>query len=97
MNIEHYLEEETREIIVTIKIPRMQSGEYTYGDGMWSQDSVCVYIDKKYCDYTLNHLIYLDYKDSLQAGGPILHFDSEAEALKFAEDYKLMVEYARTD
>ena len=68
MNIEHQLDEETRDIVVTIRIPRIRKGEYTYGEGTWEVDNVCVYIDKKYCDYTLNHLIYLDYKDSLQAG-----------------------------
>lgn len=97
MNKTYEFDEEKQEFIITLRIPMYQSGEYTYGDGVWSQDSVCVYIDKKYCEYTLNHLNYLDYKDSLQTGGPILHFDSEQEALKFAEDYKLMVEYARTN
>jgi len=87
-------DEVSDELNIFLKIPRTQSGEYTYGEGTYIVDNVMVCIDKKYCDYTLNHVIYLDYKDSLQSGNPILHFHSEQEAVKFAEDYKLMVQYS---
>lgn len=91
-------DEVQEEIVATVRIPKKQTGEYTYGDGTWTEDNVCVYIDNRMCDYTLNHLIYLDYKDSLQVGAPILHFDSKELALKFAEDFHLQIhEVARPD
>lgn len=79
---------------VELVIPRSQTGEYTYGSGEWKQDAVCVWIDKKGYEFTLSHAMYLDYKDSLQATQPIFSFDSEQEAITFAKEYSLMVEYA---
>jgi len=87
-------DEVSDEFTITLKIPKRQSGEYTYGDGRYTVDNVMVCIDKKYNVYTLNYVIYLDYKDSLQLGNPILHFDNEKEAVKFANDYKLMIQYS---
>lgn len=85
--------EQKQALIVTFDLPLKQSGDYTYGDGRWTVDALCVHINKKFCEYTLNHAIYLDYKDSLQTGYPIFTFDSEEEGVQFAKDYNLMVTY----
>jgi len=80
--------------IVTLTFPRKMGGSYTYGEGKWEEDAVCIWIDEKRSEYSLNHTQYLDYKDSLQATSPIFYFDNKKEAENFAETYSLMTEYA---
>jgi hypothetical protein len=60
-----------------IKIPLMQRGEHTYGEGKWCiQNFVLVKTWDKMLDdwdYTISQGNYLDYKDDLQEGMPIVH------------------------
>lgn len=86
-------DESMEEFIVTLHIPHKMRGTYTYGDGEWETDAVCVWIDNSRYEFGLYHTQYLDYKDSLQATAPIFYFDNEKEALQLAEKYGLMVEY----
>lgn len=87
---------EADEFTVTIKIPKHQTGTYMYDESQsWTQTNVCVFINPRYSEYTLNHLIYLDYKDSLQSGGTIIYFDNQDEAESFAKQHGLNIEYAR--
>lgn len=95
MKITHNKETNTFDIHITL--PHKQKGEYTYGDGEWERDALCVVINEKYQEYTLNRTIYLDYKDSLQAGQTIVYFDNEQEAIDFAEKYELMVTTIESD
>lgn len=88
------VEETEDELVITIRVPKMMKGTYTYGDGEWEEPAVCVWINSKQEDYSLNHTQYLDYKDSLQSTSPIIHFDNEQEAVMFAEKYNLPVEYS---
>jgi hypothetical protein len=78
---------------IALKVPRKMRGKYTYDDGEWEQDAVCVFIDNSREEYGLFHTQYLDYKDSLQATSPIIFFDSQKEAEEFAAKYRLMIEY----
>lgn len=93
-------DEATGEFVITLNVPRKMSGKYTLDsmagieDGdTWEQDAVCVWIDNSRYDYGLYNTQYLDYKGSLQATSPIIHFDSEKEAEAFAVKYGLMIEY----
>lgn len=95
MKITHNTKTDAFDILITI--PRKQKGKYTYGDGEWEQDALCVVINEKYQEYTLNHTIYLDYKDSLQVGPTIVYFDNKQEALDFAEKYELLVTTIKPD
>lgn len=95
MKITYNKETDTFDIHITL--PRKKKGGYTYGDGEWEQDALCVVIDEKYQEYTLNHTIYLDYKDSLQAGQTIVYFNNKQEAIDFAEKYELMVTTIESD
>lgn len=89
-----FYNKDTDEFVITLNVPRKMSGSYTYDeDNTWVQDAVCVWIDNSHYDYGLYNTQYLDYKDSLQATTPIIHFDSQKEAEEFAEKYKLMIEY----
>ena len=87
---------ETDAFEVHLTIPRTQRGSYTYDDDVtWEQDAVCVCINDRMMDYSLNYMHYLDYKDALQATRPIIFFDSKEEAEAFAKNHKLMIEYSR--
>lgn len=86
-------DKETTTFHINLEVPRKMKGDYTYGEGQWEQDAVCVYIDKSREEYGLFHTQYLDYKDSLQATAPIIHFNSQKEAENFAVEYGLMIEY----
>ena len=87
---------ETEETIeVKLTIPRYQRGQYTYDPEVtYCVDNVCVYINYDMCDYSLCTVNYLDYKDSQQVGGPIITFETEEEAIKFAEKFSLFVEFS---
>lgn len=83
-----------QEFIITLRVPKQMSGTYTYDESKtWTMPALCVRINTKFEEYTLNHTIYLDYKDSLQTGAPIIHFDTREEAEEFAEMYGLNMEY----
>lgn len=84
---------EADEFTVTIKIPKRQSGEYPYDDGTWEVNNVCVFISRNHSEYSLNHEIYLDYKDSLQVGNTICYFDNQEEAELFAKQNTLNIHY----
>lgn len=93
--IESEHNKETDELVITVRLPMHQNGTYTYDETMtWEVPALCVYINSKYCEYTLNYLMYLDYKDSLQATASILHFDTQKEAEEFAKKHKLLIEYS---
>jgi hypothetical protein len=82
------------DILISFVVPKQMTGKYTYDETMsWTMPAVCVYINRVYSEYTLNHTIYLDYKDSLQVGRTILNFDSREEAEAFAKKHSLTVEY----
>lgn len=82
------------DIVITIRLPYKQTGTYTYEeDSTWTTDNLVVVIDRDNYEYTLNHLIYLDYKDSLQEGMPYLNFDTEVEAVVFANKHKINISY----
>ena len=90
-----YYNPDTDNFEISITIPRMQTGTYTYDeDSTWEEYNVCVWINDRWCDYSLNHTQYLDYKDSLQATSPIVYFDSKEEAEAFANEHHLPVQYA---
>ncbi|MBT9167802.1 MAG: hypothetical protein DDT19_01145 [Syntrophomonadaceae bacterium] len=82
---------------ISLTIPLMMSGENTYGDGKWDAPAVCILINEEMDEYGLFHTQYLDYKDSLQATAPIIHFNTKEESLKIAEEFNLSVEYQRTN
>ena len=93
---------ETDEFLITITVPKTKRGKFTLdtmvgvNDGPeWEADAVCVWVNDRWGEYALYHTQYLDYKDSLQATAPIIHFETKEEALKFAEEHNLMVEYSR--
>lgn len=90
------VEKSDNKLVLTIEVPLEMSGDYTYGEGIWTAPAVCVRIDDHLGDYGLFHTQYLDYKDSLQATAPIAYFDSKKEALEVAERFNLSVEYAYT-
>jgi hypothetical protein len=90
------VEETKDELVITLTLPRYMKGTYTYGEGEWEEDALCVWINEKHEDYSLNHTQYLDYKDALQATSPIVHFDDMKEALTFAEKYNLPVQYSQS-
>ncbi len=60
-----------------ISIPLYQTGEYTYGEGKWRETNFVLVRtwDKRLdgWDYTISKAIYLDYKDDIQEGMPIVH------------------------
>lgn len=96
--------QEKEVFIVSMEIPKYQTGKYTYmfeeetdDSPTWTQPAVSVFLNRKWCEYTLNHTIYLDYKDSLQTGQAILFFRNEEEATEFAKKHKLMVEIIDND
>ncbi len=81
-------------LIIVMSLPIKQTGTYTYDeDSKWTVDNLVVVIDSKYCDYTLNQQIYLDYKDSLQEGMPFLNFYDKEEAEEFAKKYSISIVY----
>ena len=82
------------EFVINLHVPKTQRGTYTYDDDMeWEVDAVCVWIDNSRLEYGLFHTQYLDYKDSLQATSPIIFFDTQEEAERFAKTHSLMIEY----
>lgn len=87
-------DKETDLFTIVLTVPKTMRGEYTYGDGEWIQDAVCVYIDENLQEFCLSHTQYLDYKGSLQATQPIIYFNEQKEAEDFAEEHDLMIEYA---
>lgn len=63
-----------------LKIPLLQKGKYTYSDDKnaeWEQPNICGLIWGD--EYSIASLNYLDYKDDLQCGMPILMIDSREE------------------
>jgi hypothetical protein len=83
-----------QEFIITLHVPKEMSGHYTHNEYMkWTEQAVCVYINEQYSEYSLNHSVYLDYKDSLQVGQPIIYFDTREEAEEFASKYKINISY----
>jgi len=63
-----------------IKIPLFESGEGQWGGKWTAQNFVLVKTWDKSIDdwdYTISHGIYLDYKDDLQEGMPIIHLTEE--------------------
>lgn len=87
--------EDSDEFVITLVIPKTQRGTYMLDpEHTWEQDAVCVWVDKSIQEYALSQTQYLDYKDSLQATQPIIYFDTEEEALTFAKEHKLMVEFS---
>lgn len=81
-------------LFITIEVPLKMKGTYMYDEGVeWEQDAVCICIDNRRGEYSLNHTDYLDYKDSLQATEPICHFDSEEEAKLTAKKFNLPIQY----
>lgn len=78
---------------ISITVPLWMTGEYSYSYGKWEQPAVCIYINERMHEFGLFHTQYLDYKDSLQATAPIVHFDTREEALQVAEDFSLPVEF----
>lgn len=88
---------ETDSFEISLSVPKTMRGTYTYGDesdGEWEQDAVCVWINEPHQEYGLFHTQYLDYKGALQATSPIIYFKTMREALLFAEEHNLMIEYA---
>lgn len=87
---------------VTMEIPLWMTGNYTYmfDDELgpeWKQHAVCVFVNRKWGEYSLNETIYLDYKDSSQTGRAILFFENEDEAVEFGKKHNLMVEFIDND
>jgi hypothetical protein len=96
MNKEIVYNEGKKKFRITIDLDKYQTMQATYGnegDPPYTVDNLCVYINKKYSEYSLSHLIYLDYKDSYQAGQSIIFFDTQKEAEKVAELMGLQVHY----
>lgn len=92
----HY-DEATDEFVINLHVPKTMRGTcYPYEDDgeQWEQDAVCVWIDNSRFEYGLYHTQYLDYKDSLQATSPIIFFDTQEEAERFAKTHSLMIEYS---
>jgi hypothetical protein len=84
-----------------IKLPLLQEGNDTYGDGKWkAQNFVIVKTwDKKLddWDYTISGANYLDYKDDLQESMPIIHLSEKEfnELLKLG--FILFTEHPKCD
>jgi hypothetical protein len=82
------------DIVITFTIPKTSTSEHSLVPGLKTEwDTVCVVIEKNIEQATLNYLIYLDYKDTYQAGNTILHFDDIKDAEEFAKEYELAVFY----
>jgi hypothetical protein len=62
-----------------IKIPLWQTGKYTYGEGNWTEQNFILVKTKEFgdWDYTISQGNYLDYKDDLQEGMPLVHLTEE--------------------
>jgi hypothetical protein len=75
-----------------IKLPLLQEGDDTYGDGKWkAQNFLFIKTWSKELDdwdYTISQGIWLDYKGDMQEGLPIIHLsEKEAnEAMKVCGD-----------
>ena len=61
-----------------IRIPLFESGEGQWGNKYTSQNIILVKTQEfDDWDYTISQGIYLDYKDDLQEGMPIVHLNEE--------------------
>lgn len=91
---ESWVDESGKNLEILISLPIHQTGSYTYDESQqYTVPNLVVVINNKFCDYTLSQQIYLDYKDSLQEGGPFINFGSQEEAEEFAHKYKLNIAY----
>lgn len=78
---------------IEIDVPLTMKGTYMFDkDEEWEKPAICVRIKERYEEYSLNHMCYLDYKDSLQTTAPIVHFDSKEEVMEVARKFNLPVE-----
>ncbi len=57
---------------IIITIPYWQSGSYTYGEGEWKVNNLIGIITKD--EITISRVNYLDYKDDMQEGMPIIYY-----------------------
>lgn len=91
---ESRIDESGKNLEILISLPLEQTGSYTYDESeYYTAPNLVVVINNKHCDYTLSQMIYLDYKDSLQEGGPFINFFCQEEAEEFAHKYKLNIVY----
>ncbi len=82
---------------VVIRIPLIQRGESTYGEGQWSVPNLVGVIEQGKNggddEYSLWFAQYLDYKDSLQTTSPAFHFYGDREEfVALCEELLLEVE-----
>lgn len=57
---------------IIIELPFTQEGENTYEEGKWRVQNLLGIITNK--EITISQAIYLDYKDSIQEGEPIIYW-----------------------
>ena len=62
---------------IIIELDLWQSGKYTYGDGKWKVRNLLGIIAGD--EMTISQASYLDYKDDLQEGAPLLHYYGDKE------------------
>lgn len=71
-----------------LEIPLTQEEEYTYGEGKYTVDTLCLV--KWGDEYWLADLNYLDYKDDYQCGQLRIRLENEEEFDKLYKMYRFM-------
>src|SRR3990167_6620391 len=89
-NMNENISRENNELV--IRIPLTQKGSYTYGDGEWEvQNLIGVWVEKEngMGEGSLSQANYLDYKDDLQEGMPIVMFYEKEELVEVCRKYNI--------
>lgn len=79
---------------LVVRIPLTQKGTYTYGDGEWEQDNLIgVWCENAngMGEGSISLLNYLDYKDDLQEGMPLVMFYDREELLEACKEIGIEV------
>ena len=72
-----------------IRVPLTQKGDTTYGKGKWEMPNLLGIIVGD--EYSISQLIYLDYKDSIQEGMPIIMFNDKEELEEVCKKYGIEI------
>ena len=80
---------ENDELVVRIPLKQKINNSYMDEKDLYDTDNLVGIIAGD--EYTLSHLVDLNYKDSQQEGMPILYFNTKEELEKVCKDFNIMV------
>ena len=80
---------ENNELVVRIPLTQKINNSYMNEKDLYDTDNLIGVIANN--DFTISHLIDLNYKDSQQEGMPILHLDTREELEKVCKDFNITI------